>query len=239
MRLILCALGALLTLAASASPAPQAASYIGPGPFRCASAIDYDLVRVTPPAGATYDAVSLGRNCSGRIGRLEVYIARGADGLKVQNVAPVAHDFVIESGSIVCDDMVTGAHQDGVQAMGGYRISARNLFIDCQGNAQWFMAKGGSGGSTPTDVVCDGCVFGPGANSELFIADSLRSGARNSYVCGNTRITSGAIEPVNVNNQTLPASDPICGGAPAPPPPPPEPPPPPAPEPPPPGGGLG
>jgi hypothetical protein len=211
MRILtLCALVALLALPGAA--ASTQSIYDGPGPFRCTSAIDYDLVKVTPPVGATYDAVSFGKNCSGRIGLLDVYIEKGSDGVKVQNAGAVAHDIVVESGSVVCDDLNPGAHQDAMQAMGGYRITFRNMYLSCLGNSNWFVSKGGNNATTPTDIVCDGCTLGPDSASALFIGNSVRSGASNSFICGRTRIGVQAVAPVTTANTELSPTDPRCLG---------------------------
>ena len=75
----------------------------------------------------------LSENCSGRIGRIEVDTWSG-DGIKVQNSAPVAHDLVIESGYVRCHSRTSGYHQDGIQAMGGTRITFRGLAVFCGGD---------------------------------------------------------------------------------------------------------
>ena len=84
------------------------------------------------------DAVRLDQNCSGRIGRVEVDTWT-ADGIKVQNRGTVAHDLVIESGYVKCHDVAGSYHQDGIQAMGGHRLTFRNLAVDCLGNANLFV----------------------------------------------------------------------------------------------------
>lgn len=210
--------------------AATGAVYDGSGPFRCLSAVNYDLVRVTTPVDATFDAIYLGQHCSGRIGRVEV-TSQGADGIKVQNSGSVAHDVTIESGYVICTHVTPGAHQDAMQAMGGARITMQDLYLSCLGNSNWFVAQGGGYSSLPTDIVCEGCTMGPDAASPLFIADSLRSGARDSFICGHLRITDKAQDPVNVSNTQLPVTDPRCGGLSPPPPPAPAPPPPPMPPP--------
>ena len=149
--------------------------------FRCRGQVDLDLVQVTLRTTVD-DAVSLDANCTGRIGRLEIDTWTG-DGIKVQNYGRVAHDLVIESGYIKCHDVFGEYHQDGIQVMGGRSITFRNLRIDCLGNANLFLARGGLGAVTPTDVVCEDCVLGPNTAQTLFYADSIRSGARGTTVC--------------------------------------------------------
>jgi hypothetical protein len=181
-------------------------------PFVCRGAVNLDLVRVTMRT-TVEDAVRLDQNCSGRIGRVEVDTWT-ADGIKVQNRGTVAHDLVIESGYVKCHDVAGDYHQDGIHVMGGYRLTFRNLRVDCLRNANLFLSRGGSGASTPTDVVCDGCVLGPQSAQTLFYAPSLRSGARNTTICHGrysaVRIESPVQAMVNVNNTILPRNHPAC-----------------------------
>ena len=159
------------------------------------------------------DAIRLGENCSGRIGRVEVETWT-ADGIKVQNAGTVAHDLVIESGYVKCHDVAGEYHQDGIQAMGGYRLTFRNLAVDCLRNANLYLSRAGSGASTPTDVICDRCVLGPHSAQTLFYNMSLRSGAINTTICagryGSVRIASTAQQIVYQNNVVLPRGHPAC-----------------------------
>lgn len=181
-------------------------------PFRCTGNVDLDLVRVTMRT-ALDDAIRLEENCTGRIGRVEVETWT-ADGISVQNRGAVAHDLVIESGYVKCHAVVEGAHQDGVQVMGGRDLTFRGLRIDCLGNANFFLAEGGSEASTPTDVVCEGCVLGPNSSQTLFYADSVRSGARQTTICTGrsraVRVEPGAEAIVEDGNTVLPHGDPSC-----------------------------
>ena len=195
-------------------------------PFRCTGKVDFDLVRVTM-RNAVEDAVSLGQKCTGRIGRLEVETWT-ADGVKVQNFGEAAHDLVIESGFVKCHDVFGEYHQDGIQVMGGHSITFRGLRVDCLGNSNFFLSKGGQEATTPTDVVCEGCVLGPNSGQTLFYAISLRSGVRDTTICTGrfraVRVEPGAeeivgFEPeaedvpeegVDAGNQVLPHDDPSC-----------------------------
>lgn len=181
-------------------------------PWKCLGKVDLDLVKVTMRTPVE-DALRIDQNCTGRVKRIEVDTWT-ADGIKVQNRGTVAHDFVIESGYVKCHDVYPGYHQDGVQAMGGHRLTFRNLRIDCLRNSNFFISRGGALASTPTDVVCDGCVLGPNSGQTLFFAPSLRSGARNTTICEGrfraVRIEPGAEQMVNVNNRTLPRTHPTC-----------------------------
>lgn len=179
-------------------------------PWQCRGPVDLDLVKVTMRSNV--DAISIGSNCTGRIGRVEVD-TWSADGIKVQNSSPVARDLVIGGGYVKCHAIAAGAHQDGVQAMGGTRIVFRGLAVDCLGNSNFFVNAAGSGASTPTDVVCEGCVLGPRSASTLFIGTSVRSGARGTVICSGRYIglrIGAATSPVNDGNYLAPASDPRC-----------------------------
>ena len=186
-------------------------------PFVCNGPVNVGLVRVTMNAGVSgADAVVLGENCSGRIGRVEVDTWSG-DGIKVQNSAPVAHDLVVESGYVRCHSRTAGYHQDGIQAMGGHRLTFRNLSVFCGGvgvNAALFIARGGSGGSTPTDVVFENGRLGPNAAHTILLATSLRSGARGTVICPGRaqefEIQGSAQSPINSGNTLAPASDSRC-----------------------------
>jgi hypothetical protein len=179
--------------------------------WTCAGAVNLSLVKVTMRSGG--DGIHLRENCSGRIGRIEVDTWT-EDGLKVNAPAPAAHDLVIEGGYIRCHARSDGAHQDGIQAMGGSRITFRNLEINCNTdpNAQLFINS--ANGGTPTDIVCDGCFLGSGGGSTLFVNASIRSGARNSTICPGRfspiRIETLAVSPVNSGNTVLASSDPRC-----------------------------
>jgi hypothetical protein len=181
-------------------------------PFRCRGAVDLDLVRVTIRT-ALEDAIQLDENCTGRIGRIEVETWT-ADGIVVQNRGAVAHDLVVESGYVKCHALAEGAHQDGVQVMGGRDLTFRDLRVDCLGNANFFVSEGGSHASTPTDVVCEGCVLGPNSSQTLFFADSVRSGARETTICTGrsraVRVEPGAEAMVEEENTLLLHDDPEC-----------------------------
>ena len=180
--------------------------------WSCLGPVDIDIVRVTMPTRVE-DAVRIDENCSGRVGRLELNTWT-ADGIKVQNRGIVAHDFVIESGYVKCHDRAGDYHQDGIQVMGGTRLTFRNLAVDCLGNANFFVAKGGARSSTPTDVVCENCVLGPGSAQTLFYATSLRSGVRGSTICTGrfraVRVEVDALDRIDENNRVLPRGDPGC-----------------------------
>jgi hypothetical protein len=180
--------------------------------WSCTEEVDLELVKVTMRTEVD-DAVRIDENCSGRIQRLEVETWT-ADGVKVQNRGTVAHDLVIESGYVKCHDVYGDYHQDGIQVMGGLRITFRNLAIDCLGNANLFLSEGGGRSSTPTDVVCEACVLGPNSAQTLFYAGSIRSGVRNTLVCTGRfraiRVEPEAEEIVQEDTRVRPHDDPAC-----------------------------
>jgi hypothetical protein len=136
------------------------------------------------------DGAALGDGCTGRIGRLEID-TWSADGI---HVGAFAHDLVVEGGYVhshgVCS--TCGAvHVDGVQVLGGQRITFKNLDINypTATNSGMYINCGNQCQDLPTDVVCDGCTMkrSPEDTRDLRIGYSLRSGARNStiYWCGH------------------------------------------------------
>ena len=178
--------------------------------WTCEGPVNLALVKVTMHVPG--DAIYLRENCTGTIGRIEVDTWTN-DGLKINAPAPAAHDLPIGGGYIRCHDAPPDAHQDGIQAMGGARITLIGLEVNCNSNpnAQLFIAA--ANGGSPTDIVCVGCFLGSGGGSSLFVATSTRSGARNTLICPGRfspiRI-EGASSPINENNTVLPASDPRC-----------------------------
>jgi hypothetical protein len=186
-------------------------------PWVCHGPVDLDLVRVrVGPELEGVDAVYLGPYCTGRIGRMEVDTWSG-DGIKVQNTGEVAHDLVIESGAVRCHDRTLGYHQDGIQVMGGTNLTFRDVTVSCGGegvNAALFIARGGSDDRVPTDVVFEGGVLGPGASQTVLLADSLRSGLKNTTVCAGRhasfRLHVEALDAVDHGNDLVDSVDEAC-----------------------------
>jgi hypothetical protein len=180
--------------------------------FVCTGPVNLSLVKVTMRT-TEQDAVRLLNGCTGRIGRVEVDTWT-YDGIKIGRGS---HDIIVEGGYVNCPGLSTGAHQDGIQAMSGTNISLRNLRVDCGhpsgGNANLFISNC-CGDPLPTNVVCDRCTLAAGNAHTLFIASSVRSGARNSVLCvgrfDTIRIESNAQQVVNENNVVVPASYPGC-----------------------------
>ena len=154
---------------------------------------------------AQIDAVHLASGCNGRIAKLTVVQYHG-DGVKI---GPGAHDLTVASGSIRCFAHDPGKHQDGVQAMGGQRITFLGLDDQClsANNSAMFVSEGSNNLQRPTDIVCSGCYFA-GGGFPVRIAASLDSGIRYSRIClgkfGSVRISPGiAVSPVDVGTQVL------------------------------------
>jgi hypothetical protein len=178
--------------------------------WHCKSAMDHQEVTVHIDApNAHMDAIHLDEGCTGS---LIVHVTtNSADGIKVHNGA---HDLNVK-GDITCTDKFGIVHQDGVQAMGGERVTfggkkAGAFKVHCPtGNNGGLWVNEGSGeNGVPTDIVCDHCDLFE-KNAALHVANSIRSGARNSVLHHGTspsspadcrRINPVAIDPVDENN---------------------------------------
>ena len=118
-------------------------------------------VSATAPRGRRAPAARLHR--ADREARGRQY---AADGVKV---ADGVHDLTVGGGSIRCLAKAPTLHQDGIQVMGGVRITFQNLSVDCGRrddaviNSNLFFNQAGESRPPPTDVVCDGCSLGGGA----------------------------------------------------------------------------
>lgn len=166
----------------------------------CGSAVDVDRLQVTV-RHADVDAIHLGVGCTGRIGEL-IVIQYRRDGVKVSGGA---HDLVVEGGTVECRAQKPGAHQDGIQVMGGSRITFESVRVDCPTRSSGlFVRQGGKSDEVPTDVVCEDCFIRGGGYS-VRLNDSVRSGIRDSTVCagrfGAVKILEGAVDPVEDGNR--------------------------------------
>ncbi len=209
-RVLLAVVGIIGTLAFAASgsaatqntvPPPMPNVTLVDQPFKCTNypqPLKLGTVKVTITVNAPqpYDAIKLSGECSGSIARIEVdtWIA---DGVKVGDGA---HDLTIGGGYIAAHAHGPEAHQDGIQVMGGARITFSNLLVNVpsSNNAALFI----NGDNMPTDVVCDHCMLVPG-NKAAQIGHSVRSGIRNSVIYSGKRLVSigdGAVDPVSDNN---------------------------------------
>ncbi|HVN60072.1 MAG TPA: hypothetical protein VMT59_02345 [Gaiellaceae bacterium] len=215
-----CALVAGVTIAAAATGAGRGAGPGQPAASRsvaltnetwvCNGPVDLDSVTVTMTSAGRRggDAVHLADGCTGRIGLLTVteYVA---DGVKV---SAGAHDLTIGGGTIRCLAKTPTVHQDGIQAMGGARITFKGLTVSCGRpgesliNSNLFIKQGGRSTTPPTDVVCVDCDLGGGAAHTVNIQASVRSGVVDSSLCTakypKLTLTIGpdAVAPVDVRN---------------------------------------
>jgi hypothetical protein len=182
----------------------------------CSGEVDLDSVTVTmtPSAsgsGQERDAVHLQPGCTGTIGRINVTTSI-ADGIKV---AGGVHDLAVGGGTVHCLAKAPVLHQDGIQVLGGERVTFTNMHVDCGRpaesliNSNMFINMAGRASTPPADIVCDGCTFGGGAAHTVSVQNSIRSGVENSTLCRakypNLTLTigSGAIDPVNVDNKIV------------------------------------
>ena len=168
----------------------------------CSGEVDIDRITITIESTDS-DAIHLGLGCRGTIRELQVVTHR-LDGVKVSEGA---HDVVVEKGFVTCAGQRPGSHQDGVQVMGGTRITFRELRIDCPTKSSgFFVREGGKGRETPTDVVCEECHILGGGYS-VRVNESVRSGVRDSTVCeggfGAIKILDGAVDPVDEGNRRI------------------------------------
>jgi hypothetical protein len=197
----------------------QGAEALAPSPppihvtstWHCKGPMNHQEVFVDIDApGAHEDAIHLDEGCTGS---LIVHVTtNSADGMKVHDGA---HDLRVK-GDITCTAKYGEVHQDGVQAMGGSKVtlggSKPGAFrVDCPtgNNGGLFVNAGRGGNGTPSDIVCDHCDLREG-NAALHVGpDSLRSGARNSVLHRGTgeaapencrRIDHAAVDPVDEGN---------------------------------------
>ena len=181
-------------------------------PWICQGPVNLASVTVVIRTAQT-DAIHLAAGCTGTIGQVTVIQYHG-DGIKV---GPGAHDLTIGGGSIRCFAHDVGKHQDGIQAMGGQRITFHGLSDLCTSanNSAFFVNEGGAGHQLPDGVVCDACTL-EGGGFPVRIGLSIRSGLRNSHVCpgkfGGVRISPGIAQSVVDVGTTFVAS---VAGAPA------------------------
>ena len=127
-------------VAALAAAIVTAPSLAGPGPktivqtdktWVCSGAVDLDSVTVTMTPKASgkadqRDAVHLQPGCTGTIGQIDVTTSV-ADGIKV---AGGVHDLVVEGGKVRCLAKAPVLHQDGIQVLGGERVTFRDMNVD-------------------------------------------------------------------------------------------------------------
>jgi hypothetical protein len=194
-------------------------------PFHCEKypqPLNISVLRVTLtkayPKEKGHSAVNLGnrgggprRDCSGRIGHLEVDTVIG-DAVKVGRGA---HDLVIESGFIFAHGKRhPKIHQDGIHFMGGKRIRIRNVSIYNQtGHAGWLNGARARPEGWPEDVVIENCFMKGPRNSVWTwgVRQSRDSGLRNCTVVAGTHKLERAltirpdhaVRPVNEGNKIV------------------------------------
>jgi hypothetical protein len=180
--------------------------------WTCRGPVDLDSVSVTMTTAISSrrgaDAVHLEPGCTGRIRHLQVLTA-AADAVKV---AEGVHDLAVDGGSVVCTAKLPTMHQDGIQVMGGERITLRALSVDCGRpgesliNSNLFINQSGRSTKAPTDVVCVDCFLGGAAAHTANIQNSVRSGVVSSRLCTakypKLTLTVGplAVDPVDSDN---------------------------------------
>jgi hypothetical protein len=118
----------------------------------------------------------------------------------------------IGGGSIRFLAKLPVVHQDGVQVMGGDRITFNRLQIDCGRagqrliNSNLFIKQSGRSLAAPTDILCVHCLLGEEAAHTVDIQSSARSGLVGSRICvakyPNLSLTigAGAVDPVDRRN---------------------------------------
>ena len=188
--------------------------------WTCPGAVNLQSVSVTISANSlATDAVKLANGCTGYIGEIDVTQWRG-DGIHIAN----AHDLVIGKVVIRCYAHTPLKHQDGIQVLGGQRVTIDNADVGCYSanNSQVWINDGAGGagpGGVPTDVVFVGGHFqgyynngeyGPGGSYGVSIGNSVRTGFRNAVICPNAHTgrqlnIGSATDPVDDGN-SLPAS---------------------------------
>ena len=168
--------------------------------WRCDRPVDLDLVEVTID-GSNTDAVHLNEGCTGVIRRLEI-TGTGGDGVKVH---ADAHDLEILGGRIDCGPKARGRHQDAIQAMGGTRVTFRNIESHGCANSFMFINWGRKRHQKPEDIVCWDCKAMTN-NYSVSVRGSIRSGAvGGSYESRiPPRATAVAIDPVLRENDWTP-----------------------------------
>lgn len=159
--------------------------------WTCDGPVNLDLVKITVDSSHfVTPAVQIASGCSGTIDRIEIDTANG-DGI---HVGAFAHDLTVGGGYVrspLGGCTLCGAlHVDGIQFLGGQRITFNNLDVNFQtaSNSALYINQGSGGQERPTDIVFNNSTFrrSPTRNRVVRIGNSLRSGIRNStvYWCG-------------------------------------------------------
>jgi len=159
--------------------------------FVCSGPVNLGTVKVTvDSAHFVHVAVQIASGCSGTIARIEIDNANG-DGI---HVGAFAHDLTVGGGYVHAPaggcGLCGALHVDGIQVMGGQRITFSNMDVNYQTatNSALYINCGNSCQDRPTDVVFDHSTFrrSPTRNRVVRLGNSVRSGITNStvYWCG-------------------------------------------------------
>lgn len=159
--------------------------------YVCSGPVNLALVKVTVDSThMVTPAVQIAAGCTGTIGRIEIDNANG-DGI---HVGAFAHDLTVGGGYVHSPlggcDLCGPVHVDGIQFLGGQRITFNNMDVNYQTatNSALYINCGRSCQDRPTDIIFDHSTFrrSPTRNRVVRIGDSLRSGITNStvYWCG-------------------------------------------------------
>src|SRR4051794_19217295 len=155
--------------------------------WTCDSVVNLDSVTVVMDValgknGKARDAVYLGPGCTGRIGKVTIS-TNGGDGIKV---AEGATDVAVGGGTVSCAGRYNDVHQDGIQVMGGRRITFTGVAVACPtaNNTQFFVNMAGSSTVPPDSILCVSCSFLPGGSyHDVTIGTSTNSGVVGSIIC--------------------------------------------------------
>jgi len=149
-------------------------------------------------------AVKLLPGCSGR---LNVRITQNAD--DCVRVSGATGPLVV-TGTCTCLGWNDGAHQDGVQAMGGSNITFRDFTVDCpdsSGGGGFYVDHQDTPFPYPENIVCENCNLHHGAFAAQ-IGQARSSGVRNSIMHKGRwgeciRVRSEAEGAINTGNTCL------------------------------------
>jgi len=186
-------------------------------PWICHGPVDLTSVSVTLDASyggsnrgqGNNDAIHLSSGCTGRIGEIHVVQYQG-DGVKV---GEGAHDLTVGGGDIRCFARAEQKHQDGIQVMGGQRVTFSGLSVSCPtaNNSALFLNQGTASAEVPTDIVCSHCTLA-GGTFTVRITHSIRSGVMDSRLVpgkfGTVRVDESlAVDPVDIRNVIVDSID--------------------------------
>jgi hypothetical protein len=158
--------------------------------------VKLEKVVIRYPAGG--DAFVLAEGAKGFCKYLDL-VTKMADGIKVQNSGPrFARDFEVRGGRLVAEGRnPPDVHQDGIQVMGGHRLSFFNLDIVGFAVQGIFVNTAGGGASTPTDILFSGCR----------VARSGATGVNINQYAGKLTLTGNEVwESLNWGRAIIPAS---------------------------------